>query len=162
MSELPGRDAVRAFGLTRAEFWKAPPRGVCAVDACPEENPILYTRADGLMTCAGHYRQLSVRGGSYPCDVCGAEGAFRDPLPRLDEMLCLSCHEKLRGYIPTERSMISVIEKREGFTHSQGTRAKCILADKSTDCAGQIKPRGKKGVMCDKHNDPKKWMKGVQ
>lgn len=154
----PGLAALAKFAAERAEFWKNPPRGECSEDKCPEENPILYVGEDGVRRCAHHHTRLGGvdRDRAYPCDNCGEAPAFRDPAHRVDEMLCPRCHER-DGYVPGERSMITRVMKRVGVTHSKGTKAVCIAAGRGTDCKGQIKPRGKLGVLCDFHADPRKF-----
>lgn len=147
---------VRRFGEGRAAFWADPPRGVCA--SCKDDGVILH--GDDL--CAGCYRVQANRNLPYPCDMCGEAPAFRDPLHRRDEYLCNECHAKT-GFVPGERAMITKVQARVGFTHTQGRKEPCIAAGHGTDCKGQTKPRGKLGVLCDRHADPKKYIdnKGV-
>jgi hypothetical protein len=154
---------LREWGARQADFWKDPPRGECQAPAgCTEENPILFEShdADGLLLCADHYRRASdvEAHKSYPCDRCGAGGAFRDPAHRRDEMLCQSCH-KDDGYEPTERAMVNKTAARVGAEHPMARRVKCIAAGKGTACKGEIKQRGKVGVLCTFHFDPVKYNK---
>lgn len=147
---------VRSFGEGRAAFWADPPRGTCT--GCGDEDVILH-QGD---VCANCYRQASNRDQPYPCDRCGQGKAFRDPVHRRDEYLCQTCHLE-DGYVPGERAMITRVQARVGATHSQGRREPCIAAGHGTACKGQIKPRGKLGVLCDFHSDPRKYLnnKGV-
>lgn len=145
------------YGAARAEFWKNPPRGKCAEDGCLEESPILHTGADGLGRCATHYTARTVRQRDYPCDRCGAGPAFRDPAHRLDIMLCAECHES-EGYVPGERAMVSQSAVRQGVTHSMARRVKCAAAGYGTECRGEIKQRGSRGMLCSYHADPKKYL----
>ena len=124
------------------------PRGDCP--HCDEKDALLYEDED-FVGCAQCYRVRARRFDRVQsCDDCGEPGAFRDPSHRRDEYFCSRCHAK-RGYIPTERSMISRVMVRASDTHSQGRKAVCIAAGYGTDCSGQIKPRGKLGVLCDFH-----------
>lgn len=155
-NELPGRDAVRAFGETRASFWADPPRGQCTYKGCTEDNAVLF---GDPQVCAHHYRHTQAqRKKDYPCDRCGKERAFRDPANRVDEMLCADCHAR-NGYVPTERSMVSKVANRVSEPHSRGRTAVCIAAGRGTECHGQVKPRGKRGDLCDFHSDPVKYNK---
>ena len=152
-----GLRAVRDFGDTRAAFWANPPRGQCTHKGCPETDAILHGDPP---VCAYHYRHTQAdRDRPYPCDNCGEGPAFRDPADREDEYLCPRCHEK-RGYVPTERAMITKTMRRVGVTHSRGQRAVCIVASAESECHGQVKPRGKLGVLCDFHFNPKKYLAG--
>lgn len=152
------RKALDEFGATRAEWWRDPPRGKCGREGCFEHDAILYTARDGELVCAEHLRRQADRNRPYPCDNCGHEPAFRDPLERKDEMLCAKCHER-NGYVPGKRAMISKIERRQGVTHSLGRKDVCIAAGKGTECRGQVKQRGRVGVVCDLHHDPVKYNK---
>jgi hypothetical protein len=92
----------------------------------------------------------------YPCDKCGHEGAIRDPAHRRDEYLCLDCQREA-GYEPSERAMVFKTAARVGVTHSMARRATCILRDRGTPCGGEIKQRSDKGMICNRHWDPKKY-----
>jgi len=151
-------DKLAEFAEQKRLFWLNPTRGHCGRKECPDEDAILWEAADGVMVCGFHYRQQSNRDRPYPCDECGREGAFRDPAHRRDEYKCHECHAK-DGYVPGDRSMITKIAARVGAVHSQGKRDPCVAAGYSTECKGQVKPRGKLGVLCDFHADPKKYLK---
>jgi hypothetical protein len=153
-------EALHEFGQSRIAFWVDPPRGQCEWEAgCTETDAILHATDDGTELCASHYRQQSVRDTAYPCDNCGHKPAFRDPLARKNEMFCNDCHAR-NGYIPGERAMINKVTARVGVTHPMARHEKCILANKGTECAGEVKQRSDRGVMCNKHADPVKWLKG--
>lgn len=151
--------ALREWGAARAAFWANPTRGQCEwAEGCPEDNPIIQPQEDydGKMLCAHHARQVADRHKPYPCDRCGQGSAFRDPVHRRDEMLCAACHLE-DGYEPTERAMVKKLENRQGVEHPMARRVKCIAADKGTECVGEVKQRGRLGVLCNKHADPKKF-----
>lgn len=155
-----GLQEVRAFGKSRSEFWKNPPRGACGVEGCPEKDVILYAAPgepiDAKPTmCASHYRARADRTRPYPCDNCGAEPAYRDPLHRRDEMFCQRCHEEM-GYIAGERAMITKTAARVGVTHTLGRKAVCVLRGEG-DCGGEVKQRGRHGEICNRHWNPKKY-----
>jgi predicted RNA-binding Zn-ribbon protein involved in translation (DUF1610 family) len=148
------------FGRQRAAFWANPPRGTCP--ECKTDDAIMHAQPEGsehdqlCAACSGVQavmRRLSEE-FQYPCDDCGAGKAFRDPLTREDIYRCRECHAK-HGYVPGERALISQIETRQGFTHSQGRRDPCSAAGRGTECAGEVKPRGKLGILCAKHHNPR-------
>ena len=152
-------DWLLEYGKQRAAFWENPTRGRCTHadhTELPGEDQDNLIIQDGL--CAPCARVVAFSKPkaefSYPCDNCGNDGAFRDPLHRKDEYLCEACHRRT-GYSPGERAMVSQIEVRQGFRHSQGRKETCIAAGRGTECKGQVKPRGKNGVMCDFHNNPR-------
>lgn len=150
--------ALREWGAARAAWWENPTRGRCGRKDCPEEDCILHEAEDGVLVCADHYRRQSNRDKPYPCDTCGEGPAFRDPMHRRDEMLCMRCHNK-DGYVPGERAMVTKLASRQGVEHPMARRVKCIAAGHGTDCGGEIKQRGKLGTICNKHHDPVKWLK---
>jgi len=152
-------DFLIAYGEARAEFWRNPPRGECPV--CHTEDVILHPQDEGehesLCTSCSRSRIMASkthREFTYPCDRCGGGAAFRDPLHRQDVYLCASCHEE-DGYLPGERAMVSQIEKRVGYTHSRGRRDVCDAAGRGTECRGEVKPRGKSGILCTFHHNPR-------
>jgi hypothetical protein len=154
--------ALEEFGRQRAEFWRNPPRGQCEwpeEPGCREDDAILHVQVsgehEGLEFCAGHSRQVADRNKPYPCDECGQGPAFRDPLGRKNEMKCARCHEK-DGYVPGERAMVNKTTARVGVTHPLARKIKCIAAG-ITECGGEVKQRGKLGLICNKHHDPVKW-----
>lgn len=134
-----------------------PVRGTCSVH--PEETDVLLYGWDREPDkCANAYRDEAYRAEHVQkCDRCPNLYAFRDPLGRKDEFLCMSCHRE-DGYVPGERAMITTVAARMGVTHSQGRQDPCIAAGGPTTCKGQVKPRGKLGVLCDWHHNPKKWL----
>jgi hypothetical protein len=154
-------DALKAFGEARAEWWKNPPRGQCSVTGCPRDDAILHETESGDLVCATHYADQADRDKGYPCDECGHTPAYRDPLHRRDEMYCNDCHARM-GYVPGERAMVKKVERRVGVTHPLGRTQVCIAAGKGTECGGQKKQRSSLGILCDKHFDPVKWLKGRQ
>lgn len=156
----PALLALEDFGRSRIAFWADPPRGQCTEPDCPEDDAILHDKGDDRY-CAQHYRAHSSRDEAYPCDHCGHKPAFRDPLARKNEMFCNDCHAR-NGYIPGERAMIKKLETRVGVTHPLARHEQCIAKGKGTECAGEIKQRGRVGILCNKHADPVKWMKGRQ
>lgn len=151
-------EALREWGVSRAEFWANPPRGRCEVGGCEETDAILHETDQHVMMCASHYREQSDRDRPYPCDVCGKGPAFRDPAHRQDEMKCIDCHAA-DGYVPGERAMVNKVAARVGVEHPMARRVQCIARGHGTECAGEIKQRGKRGVLCNKHADPVKWLK---
>lgn len=153
------RPDLKAFGQQRAEFWRHPPRGTCP--SCHEEGVILHDREDGEPVCADCYRQTSVRDRVQACDTCGAGPAFRNPAHRRDEFKCLVCHA-MDGYTLDDAGMLRKLMGRPGRKHSKGRSDPCIGKGFGTDCHGQVKPRGKLGVMCDFHHDPKKYLAARQ
>lgn len=163
MSVASAREQLDAFGRERAAFWAGKvPRGTCP--GCGQEDAILYQSDGGV--CAECVRRASVGTGvhkdGYPCDDCGEAPAFRDPLHRRDEMKCQGCHEK-DGYVPGERAMVTRMASREGVTHSKGRREMCSLASGAeTRCRGQVKQRGRHGLICDWHWDPKAFLNLVK
>jgi hypothetical protein len=157
----PALQALERFAEEKRAFWKNPPRGRCREDGCCETNAVLYVAADEVERCATHHSRLLNRKHEYPCDNCGQGPAFRDPAHRRDEMLCPRCHAK-DGYVPTERAMVNKTAVRMGVTHSRGQKAVCIAAGRGTDCHGQVKQRSNKGVLCDFHSDPVRYVKARQ
>lgn len=157
----PALAALARFAEEKRAFWANPPRGQCSEDSCPEADAVLYTAQDGVPRCATHHSRLINRKHDYPCDNCGGGPAFRDPAHRRDEYLCPRCHLE-DGYEPTERAMVNKTAVRMGVRHSRGQTAVCIAAGRGTDCKGQIKQRGKVGVLCDFHADPVKYAKARQ
>jgi hypothetical protein len=163
MSDLPSAQrtlrTLEEYGHSRIAFWENPPRGECQEPDCSEKDAILHEK-DSVQYCAHHYRVHSNRDEAYPCDHCGHRPAFRDPLARKNEMFCMDCHAR-QGYIPGERAMISKLVKRQGVEHPMARRIQCSVAG-TTPCKGQVKQRGKIGVLCDRHVDPVKYDKARQ
>lgn len=156
---------LERFGEERRAFWADPPRGVCKDPAgCITDLQIVYPGADEIERCAHHHTRTLRRRmeDGYPCDHCGNGPAFRDPEHRRDEYLCPDCHKKYDAYEPGERAMVNQTRVRMGVVHSQGQKAVCIAAGHGTDCHGQIKQRGKVGVLCDFHADPRGWLRARQ
>lgn len=164
-ADNPALRALEEFAEQRRLFWLDPPRGACGQPggcALGDTLVILHTAEDGLQRCATHHTLTLNRKHGYPCDNCGTVPAFRDPAHRRDEYLCPVCHEKHDSYTPSERSMITKVQVRQGVVHSRGQKAVCIAAGRGTECHGQIKQRGKIGVLCDFHTDPVKYLKARQ
>jgi len=163
-ADNPALAALERYALERRAFWANPPRGQCKEDGCRETDAILYVADDEIERCALHHARLINRRpeGGYPCDNCGEGPAFRDPEHRRDEYLCPRCHKRHDAYEPGERAMVFKTRARIGMTHSRGQKAVCIAAGQGTDCHGQIKQRGKIGVMCDFHTDPVGYTKRRQ
>lgn len=149
---------TRAWGAARGTFWANPPRGTCA---CGEENAILHEREEGPPCCAECYRRGAVRDREQACDSCGLGPAFRDPSHRRDEFKCLECHAK-DGYTLDDAGMLRKLMGMPGRKHAQGRVEPCIAKGGVTECKGQTKPRGRLGVMCDRHHDPVKWNQNRQ
>jgi hypothetical protein len=154
-------DETRAWGAARAEFWRNPPRGTCP--ECREDGIILHERQElGLPACcAGCYQKTAVRDRVQACDVCGQGPAFRNPAHRRDEFKCLPCHSE-DGYTLDDAGMLRKLMGMAGRKHSRGRVDDCIGAGHGTQCKGQTKPRGRLGVMCDFHHDPKKYLENRQ
>jgi len=158
--DLPGQVALREWVERRAEYYLNPPYGPCTTEGCPNASGRVLLGQDDPR-CADCRSKSAKRHQAemfYPCDICGAEQAFRDPAHRRDEYLCVDCH-KANGYEPTERGMLSKTQRRVGVTHSMGRKPVCIAAGHGTDCKGEIKQRGKRGELCNFHNDPRKYLK---
>lgn len=149
--DLPGQVALREWAEARARYWANPPRGTCT--RCQAEDEVL----DDDLCAECRRKSANRRQGqmSYPCDRCGAEEAFRDPAHRRDEYLC-AAHHLENGYEPSERAMVFKTAARIGVTHSMGRRAVCILRGE-TACGGEVKQRSSKGMICNRHWDPKKY-----
>lgn len=149
-------EELREWGRARGAFWAAPPRGTCP--GCDEENAILHEReeGDGPPCCAECYKKTAVRGRMQPCDDCGEGPAFRNPAHRRDEFKCLRCHAK-DGYTLDDAGMLRKLIGMAGRVHSRGRVDPCIAAGSVTRCRGQVKPRGKLGVMCQFHFSPKDY-----
>jgi hypothetical protein len=161
----PALRALAEYAEARRLFWLDPPRGACGQPggcALGDTAVILHTADDGLQRCATHHALLVPRKHPYPCDNCGRGPAFRDPAHRRDEYLCPDCHKEHDGYVPTARSMVNKTAARVGAVHSRGQKAVCLAAGRGTDCHGQIKQRSSKGVLCDFHADPVKYLKARQ
>lgn len=146
--DLPGQVALREWAEARQAYWANPPRGTCT--SCGAEDELLDEDPARCADCRRKTAQRHQAEMFYPCDRCGAEEAFRDPAHRKDIYLCTPCHNA-EGYFPAERAMITKVQARVGATHSQGRQDPCIAAGYGTACSGQIKPRGKRGVLCDFH-----------
>lgn len=153
-------EELRAWGRARGAFWAAPPRGVCP--GCGEKDVILHEPEDGPPSvCSDCYRLTAVRDRMQACDVCGQGPAFRDPSHRRDEFKCLTCHAK-DGYTLDDAGMLRKLVGLAGRKHSQGRSDPCVAKGGVTECHGQVKPRGRAGVMCDFHFDPVKYTKARQ
>lgn len=151
---------TRAWAAARSAFWANPPRGTCP--DCASENEILHDREDGLEpACAHCYRRTSHRDRVQACDVCGGGPAFRNPEHRRDEFKCLGCHA-MDGYTLDNAGMLRKLMGRPGRVHTQGRVDPCLGRGSITPCGGQVKPRGKDGVMCDRHHDPVKYLRNRQ
>jgi len=81
------------------------------------------------------------------CRNCGAASAYRSGVRGDDNLLCTACH-LARGYKPLDPLAV-----RDSKPRADGQqRLVCsVRASASTDCAGQVKPRGAH-VLCDAHS----------
>lgn len=160
--DLPGQVALREWVDARLEYWANPPWGRCSTEGCPnsKEGVVVLLGQDDH-TCSDCQRKAANRHQAemfYPCDICGADQAFRDPAHRRDEYLCAACHKRENDYEPSDRSMLSKTQARVGVKHSMGRKIVCEAAGRGTDCKGEIKWRGSaKAHLCNRHHDPKRY-----
>jgi hypothetical protein len=153
--DLPGQVALRDWVAERMAYWADPPRGECTT--CGAEDELLGQDDPRCASCRRKTANRHQAEMYYPCDRCGASSAIRDPAHRRDEYLCLDCHKR-EGYEPGERAMVFKAQARVGATHSMARRITCIAAGKGTDCKGEVKQRSDKGLLCNFHHDPKRYL----
>jgi hypothetical protein len=135
------------------------PRGLCSrmPDCDGEEHQLYRFSEDEPWLCPDHYRREAVdTKWVQACDTCGATPAFRVPGHRRNEYLCLEHHAE-QGYTLDDMHMLRKLWGQAPKRHPLGRTAECIAAGHGTECRGEIKQRGKLGMMCTRHFDPQRY-----
>jgi len=130
--------------VSRLQQWV---RGDCA---CGAEDVLVYdTHGDETLMCADCSRRRAVANPrKETCDDCGAEGAWRDPITGANDFYCAQ-HHAARGQVFQNRWADAA---RVGRSLGIREKPKCAVADKGTDCKGEVKWRSADSMLlCNKH-----------
>jgi hypothetical protein len=125
-------------------------KGDCESPECGETDVLLYAYpSDDLLLCPGCARKRALANPTkQPCDNCGSTGnVWRDPVHRRNEYLCIKCHDPESLFQNRWANKV-----RESKPLGMRARVTCALADRGTECKGEIKWRSALSMsVCNKH-----------